>query len=1354
MADDISLNVDDPAIQSRRKSPPKRLSFHSRSLSRSSSHHYTHARDFDPILRNLSPTKTLRAFSEPGYLAPNEGLHAALESSTSFERTLGAKAAQTCLDVRSWARELEEWEWPGTFDTPELARKTSEDAGLVEKDVSATTYWGSLPAERVREYEQRSDEIIRQLDDIDVEELKDFVLSAHNQAGSGAVSLEDSIGAIGAATDLRKLDDFTAVITATILQALPYLSRLNRLLDLWTIRLSILRQAPTFLDALTGARADLDHAWAAVGFGSSRDTDHQTHLDFNRGSMIEQQSIIEYRVSSLGRKLDRFLDDLEGRSETVPDSWIEKMETLEQQYADWTVQAERKILENDLRKNRWSRNVSPVVPESKGQVQHKSTESEQMSGYDEALSRRGLLDPPVLSPSSSILSNRPTLADTTSWTSQTTSPTRSYDAATTSMLDLARDDSQTIPSGQAEKIVSMSPVHSNTPSQTPSTASSRARRHVPIILPYDGGDGQEYPTEGITGDLVSRTETPASTIQPSPAAPSSDTPATSFAKRRAMFSGDLERTQSLQRATKSPVRPFEHASNAFARLFKSEALSPNRSRSSSRSDVGSRRSVSNKTENGIIWGGRTPPSPKGSQRKKTADGSPHESQQSRESDPKGVPVAADTDAPPVPVLPPKSPRRSLQSPTKHRVQELAPSPALVEQNKTGSFHEFDFGENWPLTPPELASEHDSLVEAQVARFQAQTYNENEGPGLASPRKPFESDSFDRMFVDSFPGTPDNENSISPTLPDKHSNDTPSSYADQPRAQSPDAQSGVPTMDPSMLDHSPAPVQEAQFEAREALVSTPPNLPKPDHIDLPPTGGLAVPLSSAEGPFTPNSIETDTYSPEIQDARVSYFQMASPPLSRTTSVATTSSPNFQRPLSSQTLSTMRLGNPPTEDGVDRENHLVDDNLTRRASRISLEIKSIDLTRRKSSSSALELDVQSQGDGPSSPVSRKDMSIFPTPPTIHEERPRSPVSPLPGQHGLRHRTSDLSVVSVQTNPVVERGALNGFMNKRRGLGVQADDSPSHARKIAKPETDSFDRHVSEVLQRLPSTIRFRAGATTPQPRPGEARTFSGPRPKLNPRPSSRASGGLTLAPADPSPNRRTPAANEPEVKLYHLTQAGREEPIKLFVRLVGEGERVMVRVGGGWADLADYLRQYAEHHGSRTVSGEVDVKAFGSPPSAGGNSSVHPALRRKASGPLSAEANRAIAGLSSPAMPALERVKTPEKEDHDPALLSSPSRPSLPPRSPSRPSTSDSNRPGSKHSWSEISMAGPGGSGKKVTDLPEQKARWVEGMVERVQKASSEKNDAQKQKHFAELGKVGATRRVIFNRSASGAENGRN
>ena len=559
----------------------------------------------------------------------------------------------------------------------------------------------------------------------------------------------------------------------------------------------------------------------------------------------------------------------------------------------------------------------------------------------------------------------------------------------------------------------------------------------------------------------------------------------------------------------------------------------------------------------------------------------------------------------------------------------------------------------------------------------------------------------------------------------------------------------------MLDSSPASAKDAQFEARDVIVSTPPNLQKPNHIDIPTGTPLAVPLGSAEAPYTPNSIGTDTYSPEIQDARVSYFQMASPPLSRTTSAATASQ-RFHRPLSSQTMPTMKLGSPPMEAGASSENNAVGDNFTRRASRHSLEVKSIDLPRRKSSSSAVELDVQSQGNGPSSPVSHKDASVFPSSPTIHEERPRSPVSPLPdspGRRGLRHRTSDLSMVSVQGDPVLEKGALNSFMNKRRGL-TQPDDSLLHTRKNTKPEPDTFDRHVSEVLQKLPSAIRFRTGATTPQPRIGETRTFSGPRPKTT-RPPSRA-GGLTLAPADPSPNRRTTAANEPEVKLYHLTQAGREEPIRLFVRLVGEGERVMVRVGGGWADLADYLRQYAEHHGSRTVSGEIDVKTVGSTPLPGGSGGILPALRRKASGPLSAEANRAMAySTPPPAMPALERVKTPEKENSHPALLSSsPGSPPVPPRSPSRPSTSGSNRPGSKHSWSEVSMAGPGSNGKKVADLPEQKARWVQGMVERVQNASSEKNESQKQKHFAELGKVGATRRVIFNRSASSAETGRN
>ena len=66
---------------------------------------------------------------------------------------------------------------------------------------------------------------------------------------------------------------------------------------------------------------------------------------------------------------------------------------------------------------------------------------------------------------------------------------------------------------------------------------------------------------------------------------------------------------------------------------------------------------------------------------------------------------------------------------------------------------------------------------------------------------------------------------------------------------------------------------------------------------------------------------------------------------------------------------------------------------------------------------------------------------------------------------------------------------------------------------------------------------------------------------------------------------------ETKLYHLHRGEGQTPIKLFVRLVGAGgERVMVRIGGGWADLAEYLKEYALHHGSgrRAVSHTFEVQ----------------------------------------------------------------------------------------------------------------------------------------------------------------------
>lgn len=79
-------------------------------------------------------------------------------------------------------------------------------------------------------------------------------------------------------------------------------------------------------------------------------------------------------------------------------------------------------------------------------------------------------------------------------------------------------------------------------------------------------------------------------------------------------------------------------------------------------------------------------------------------------------------------------------------------------------------------------------------------------------------------------------------------------------------------------------------------------------------------------------------------------------------------------------------------------------------------------------------------------------------------------------------------------------------------------------------------------------------------------------------------LTITPAFPS-DKEGPgtSANKnvtSDVKLYHLSQTSSSDaqspapPMKLFLRLVGDS-RIMVRVGGGWADFGD-VSSYNPHH----------------------------------------------------------------------------------------------------------------------------------------------------------------------------------
>ena len=52
------------------------------------------------------------------------------------------------------------------------------------------------------------------------------------------------------------------------------------------------------------------------------------------------KSILQRKVIKAGRELDAILDMLEGLEDTLPESWVNHVDALEQQYSKWTVTCE------------------------------------------------------------------------------------------------------------------------------------------------------------------------------------------------------------------------------------------------------------------------------------------------------------------------------------------------------------------------------------------------------------------------------------------------------------------------------------------------------------------------------------------------------------------------------------------------------------------------------------------------------------------------------------------------------------------------------------------------------------------------------------------------------------------------------------------------------------------------------------------------------------------------------------------------------------------------------------------------------------------------------------------------------
>ncbi|KAK0739638.1 hypothetical protein B0T21DRAFT_284126 [Apiosordaria backusii] len=346
--------------------PPSRTAAHHRAASRgrqlgSIPEHYASAgpRTTDELLLNLTPRAAVEAFQNP-----SGSLKACLDAATPFEQAFAMRAAIALSNIADWLEDLSSWPWPkgggsAGFEMPIAKRRrvsSSGDNHIPENNHNGTdqveeddkTYIGSLEASQVARYEKRIDEINHGLEELDIEEIKTQVLHNHIMPLSrpGTPLLDSGRSVTSALSTLARMDDLTALLTATLMQALPNLSKLTRLLSLWTFRLLVLRKIPVFLKSLADAEVALQSGWHTIDESRLGTNEVATVLSQKEHEVMK--TVLERKVARAGRDLDAMLDLLEGQLDTLPEQWIDRVDSLEHDYGEWTVACEQKIREAEL----------------------------------------------------------------------------------------------------------------------------------------------------------------------------------------------------------------------------------------------------------------------------------------------------------------------------------------------------------------------------------------------------------------------------------------------------------------------------------------------------------------------------------------------------------------------------------------------------------------------------------------------------------------------------------------------------------------------------------------------------------------------------------------------------------------------------------------------------------------------------------------------------------------------------------------------------------------------------------------------------------------------------------------------
>jgi hypothetical protein len=1375
--------------------------------------------DEDPLLGKLSPEAILDALSAINAVSKHERqakdlLVRSISQVSNNERALGARAAVAAQKLRQWLKEIQGWQWPSGkeaqagrgFVSPTSSRERRTPTNTSEAP-DREVYCGSLTLETVVRYGARIEEIRDGMDSLNVEELKEHVLNVHIPARSRPSSANSAFSSISVAPPFSyvQLSDFNAVITATILRALPTMARLNILLNTWDVRLLVLRQIPGFLMAVKSARAALDSALSSLQNRAEVE-------DLSVDAFFSKKNQLGQSIAAAGSNMDNILDALEGREDTLPEWWVDDLDRIEADFVTWAVEAERRAVENNWKRSKMEagREVKSVPVESQPLDDDRKVESKAAADLGKGQSDEHLIQDGSSQETETSLCG----ADQGEIVGQGTSAATEKRNADVTEVEptnaLSSEDDKRHPASiedspataKSSTTITTEEAVSAMVEQQPSHASLHDENHTT----YSTAKTSTNLDKDVTPDVNDADSNPSISVGH-----------VSIENNSSFSEGcskpDAEDTSLVNTTVDLPTQ--QHANDNELSTFQPQ-------------------SDSNPQTNIISIAGPREQSNNESHRQTDENSMTIETASTTTvTAPPGLDGAADETSPVIHVDATKDDKLPVQHYGKDPAPDpnagtMQPKPSEDVMRPIQSEEKLENAESDQTANSQAVPTINPATSSEATPSKATSHpGDEEVPHELSTDVLIEQESTTDLKPEEVLQT-SNEVSNQAMIDQELQDITvqipglgPPINTSTPRASLEETSNPVEALTTGysattqyLHGHSPdsAAIADPSSETPNLLLHSKPAISNWEaELDL----DQDQPIQSIEFPELHENAHTslkEEAAGQVSMHRLSSVERATPDLTipsspglvspdsdrtlRETSSAQLDHEILQRLQSfrheeTTSLPMQRFINDETEvsygihDGFQRDLF----STPRRGSDIPSHLRGksdITLSHKDSESPPLDIIPRRAVKQPSStlmrgtisslnkavPSARRQYSNIVSPDIpIGDPSARYKLAPSVDldsrSRSLNMRSSIGSTLGTPTsrlNSQPSMDSLSSFISNSeagetgRRYSFSTEGESFAMRPLIEPDNDLQEK-INSILTGIPGRIHLSSTpaydfdqrstlsgiSTSKRERLGSRSPFSTPSRSSTPTPS------LNLTPAVSRPRRKRAHRNDDNsVRVYHLHHRGKTAPTKLFVRTVGEnGERVMVRVGGGWADLGEYLREYVLHHGRHTgSSGPIEVQGLPAPGSSAAyspGSTLVPSIEHER--PASVISNRPMSSLS------VRKTRRTSKPAELPKLTAeniemvTENIPPAPASSRRRPSVSSitsvsmssilgdgsgvySPHPGSarmppSHS-TPLGLAGPKPRTRHVSMTPESEA-WVEDVIGQARRTSSSTTKPATQKH---------------------------